>query len=152
VVIPLTRTAHPIAQGAGAQATGSRWGCRSITAQRDCLETRFAHFAQLLAQSRSPDTLQGRQAEKIRQRLVKQQDHLLTFLDYSEVDATNHLAERQLRPAVISRQLSCGDKTLDQHRFPRLLDGQVPRSRLALLHLSFLESRDHFFAQLLKFR
>jgi len=76
---------------------------------RDFLETRFA---QLLAQPRPPDTPQGQQEEKMRQRLAKQQDHLLTFLDYSVVDATNNLAERQLRPAVISRKLSCGNKTL----------------------------------------
>lgn len=75
---------------------------------RDFLETRFA---QLLAQPRPPDTPQGRQEEKIRQRLDKQQDHLLTFLDFPAVDATNNLAERQLRPAVISRKLSCGNKT-----------------------------------------
>lgn len=31
--------------------------------------------------------------------------------DHPEVDATNNLAERQLRPAVISRKLSCGNKT-----------------------------------------
>lgn len=49
--------------------------------------------------------------EKVRQRLFKQQDHLFTFLDHSEVDATNNLAERQLRPAVIARKLSCGNKT-----------------------------------------
>lgn len=76
---------------------------------RDFLETRFA---QLLAQPRPPDTPQGQQEEKVRHRLAKQQDHLLTFLDYPEVDATNNLAERQLRPAVISRKLSCGNKTL----------------------------------------
>lgn len=76
---------------------------------RDFLETRFVR---LLAQPRPPDTPQGQQEEKIRQRLAKQQDHLLTFLDYPEVDATNNLAERQLRPAVISRKLSCGNKTL----------------------------------------
>ena len=75
---------------------------------RDDLETRFT---QLRAQPRPPDTPQGQQEEKIRQRLAKQQDHLLTFLDYPEVDATNNLAERQLRPAVISRKLSCGNKT-----------------------------------------
>jgi hypothetical protein len=75
---------------------------------RDFLDARFA---QLLAQARPPDTPQGRQEEKIRQRLAKQHDHLLTFLDYAEVDATNNLAERQLRPAVISRKLSCGNKT-----------------------------------------
>ena len=35
-----------------------------------------------------------------------------TFLDVAEVDATNNLAERQLRPAVIARKVSCGNKTL----------------------------------------
>jgi len=49
--------------------------------------------------------------EKLRQRLLKQRDHLFTFLDHEAVDATNNLAERQLRPAVISRKLSCGNKT-----------------------------------------
>ena len=49
--------------------------------------------------------------EKLRQRLLKQRDHLFTFLNHQAVDATNNLAERQLRPAVISRKLSCGNKT-----------------------------------------
>jgi hypothetical protein len=49
--------------------------------------------------------------EKVRERLRKQRDHLFTFLDHPAVDATNNLAERQLRPAVISRKLSCGNKT-----------------------------------------
>ena len=49
--------------------------------------------------------------ESIRRRLLKQQDHLFTFLDYPGVDPTNNLAERQLRPAVIARKLSCGNKT-----------------------------------------
>jgi hypothetical protein len=49
--------------------------------------------------------------EKVRRRLEKQQDHLFTFLEGEEVDATNNLAERQLRPAVIARKVSCGNKT-----------------------------------------
>ena len=49
--------------------------------------------------------------EKMRRRLEKQRDHLFTFLDHKEVDATNNLAERQLRPAVIARKVSCGNKT-----------------------------------------
>ncbi len=49
--------------------------------------------------------------EKLRQRLLKQRDHLFTFLDHDAVEATNNLAERQLRPAIISRKLSCGNKT-----------------------------------------
>lgn len=54
----------------------------------------------------------GHHAEtRIRNRLTKQRPHLLTFLHLPHVDPTNNLAERQLRPAVIARKLSCGNKT-----------------------------------------
>ena len=57
-------------------------------------------------------TARGHPAEKkIVRRLQKQRDHLFTFLDHPGVDATNNLAERQLRPAVISRKISAGNKT-----------------------------------------
>jgi transposase len=49
--------------------------------------------------------------ERFRNRVAKQRDHLLTFLDEPSADATNNLAERQLRGAVIARKLSCGNKT-----------------------------------------
>lgn len=49
--------------------------------------------------------------ESVRNRLHKQRDHLFTFLDHDGVEATNNLAERQLRPAVIARKISCGNKT-----------------------------------------
>lgn len=49
--------------------------------------------------------------ERIAKRLSKQREHLFTFLHRKEVAATNNLAERQLRPAVITRKLSCGNKT-----------------------------------------
>jgi hypothetical protein len=52
------------------------------------------------------------QEEKVRRRLWKQRDHLFTFLERAEVPATNNLAERQLRPAVIARKISCGNKTV----------------------------------------
>lgn len=51
------------------------------------------------------------QEEKVRRRLHKQRDHLFTFLERADVPATNNLAERQLRPAVIARKVSCGNKT-----------------------------------------
>ena len=35
----------------------------------------------------------------------------LPSTDHDGVDATNNLAERQLRPAVIARKISCGNKT-----------------------------------------
>lgn len=49
--------------------------------------------------------------EKVRLRFWKQRDHLFTFLENPDVPATNNLAERQLRPAVIARKISCGNKT-----------------------------------------
>ena len=49
--------------------------------------------------------------ERFRHRVAKQRDHLLTFLDEPCAEATNNLAERQLRGAVIARKLSCGNKT-----------------------------------------
>lgn len=49
--------------------------------------------------------------EKVRRRFERHRHHLFTFLEHSEVDATNNLAERQLRPAVIARKISCGNKT-----------------------------------------
>src|SRR6266567_1395400 len=71
--------------------------------QRAVLEQKLE---KLLAQPR-PTNIE----EKVRRRLEKQKDHLFTFLDHAEVDATNNLAERQLRPAVIARKVSCGNKT-----------------------------------------
>lgn len=60
--------------------------------------------------SRCPFELQG-PALAVAKRLAKQRDHLFTFLYFEEVPATNNLAERRLRPAVISRKVSCGNKT-----------------------------------------
>ena len=49
--------------------------------------------------------------ERFAAHLFKHRDHLFTFLDDDTVDATNNLAERQLRPAVIARKLSAGNRT-----------------------------------------
>lgn len=48
---------------------------------------------------------------RLAKRLRKQRDHLLRFLDHDGVDATNNLAEREIRPAVIARKLSAGNRT-----------------------------------------
>jgi len=71
-----------------------------------CVAHMEQHLDELLAPPR------GDAAElRIANRLRKQRPHLLTFLHVPEVDPTNNLAERQLRPAVIVRKLSCGNKT-----------------------------------------
>ena len=36
---------------------------------------------------------------------------MLAFLDHEGVDATNNLAEREIRPAVIARKVSAGNRS-----------------------------------------
>ncbi|HET92141.1 MAG TPA: IS66 family transposase [Chloroflexi bacterium] len=58
------------------------------------------------------------EAAKLLKLLTKQRPHLLTFLYVDEVDATNNIAERTIRPAVIVRKISAGnrsDKGADTH-------------------------------------
>jgi transposase len=43
--------------------------------------------------------------------LTKQRPHLLTFLYVDEVDATNNVAERRIRSAVIVRKISAGNRS-----------------------------------------
>ena len=49
--------------------------------------------------------------QQLANRIAKRRKHLFTFLYHDQVSATNNLAERQLRPAVIQRKISCGNKT-----------------------------------------
>ena len=74
----------------------------------------FSHLRQAL-QLKAVELLEPPRSEPneeaVRNRLHKQRDHLFTFLDHDGVDGTNNLAERQLRPAVIARKISCGNKT-----------------------------------------
>lgn len=47
-----------------------------------------------------------------RDRLARQRGHLLGCLSEAAAEPTNNRAERDLRPAVIDRKLSCGNKTV----------------------------------------
>jgi hypothetical protein len=73
---------------------------------QQCVDRFEQRASQLLDQPRTQP-----QEEHVRRRLKKQQDHLFTFLKHPLVEATNNPAERQLRPAVIARKISCGNKT-----------------------------------------
>jgi len=73
-------------------------------------ERHVAHLQRGLDELLAP-TYSHPEEERIANRLRKQRPHLLTFLDVPGVAPTNNLAERQLRPAVIARKLSCGNKT-----------------------------------------
>jgi hypothetical protein len=50
--------------------------------------------------------------EHVARRLRKRRAWLFTFLDAPGVEPTHNRAERALRPAVIARKLSCGNRTL----------------------------------------
>ncbi len=52
----------------------------------------------------------------VQNRLLKQWPHLLGCLHDPAAEPTNNRAERSLRPAVIARKLSCGNRTLRGRR------------------------------------
>ncbi len=89
-----------------AMALKQRWA-DLVPATRNAQRQTLAHTAQQLFAQPRADPAQ----ESFRARIAKQFDHLLAFLDEPLAAATNNLAERQLRPAVIARKLSCGNKT-----------------------------------------
>jgi hypothetical protein len=99
---------------------------------------------------RQRDALDGRISELIREYLTQPGDlkfrtrmfnarpHLLGCLDH-DVETTNNRAERAIRPAVIARKLSCGNKT------PRgALTWEILASRCATLHQQGLDLLHHF--------
>ena len=48
---------------------------------------------------------------RLANRLRKQRQHLFTFLDVEEVEATNNRAERAIRPAVVLRKMGGCNRT-----------------------------------------
>lgn len=83
------------------------------TQTKKCRDALESEADRLLAPGRADSLTEGLSPieDKIRRRLRKQRDHLFVFLDHENVPATNNRAERQLRPAVIRRKLSCGNRT-----------------------------------------
>lgn len=72
--------------------------------------------SKVLQLQRGIDHLLGRsppepEEVKFRNRLRRQKNHLLGCLSEPAAEPTNNRAERDLRPAVIDRKLSCGNKT-----------------------------------------
>jgi len=43
--------------------------------------------------------------------LVRERHELFVFLDHPDVPATNHRAEQAIRPAVVNRKMSGGNRT-----------------------------------------
>ena len=86
-----------------------------ITANRELLgERTFAHLRARTIVRRDlllSQRVEQEQDRRIQNRLMKRREYLLTCLDDPQVESTNNRAERALRPAVIARKVSCGNKT-----------------------------------------
>jgi len=50
-------------------------------------------------------------AERFRQRLLRHKDEVWTYLDRPQIEPTNNRAERQLRPCVIMRKVTFGNRS-----------------------------------------
>jgi transposase len=73
--------------------------------ERLCSEMEGRLDALLTANITEPKNL------RIQKRLRKHRKHMLTFLYLAEVDPTNNLAERQIRPLVLQRKISAGNRS-----------------------------------------
>ena len=88
----------------------------------------------------------NKKADALRKILIRYKDEIFTFLVYPDiVDPTNNFSERQLRPSVISRKLSFGNKTkegADRHAImmsliqTTKLEGKNPKDLLLSLILN----------------
>ncbi len=78
----------------------------------------------------------------VQNRLLKQQAHLLGCLEDPAAEPTNNRAERALRPAVIARKLSCGNRTETGRRVWQILSSLAATcDGLALDFIDFITAR-----------
>ncbi|MGH3521683.1 MAG: IS66 family transposase [Mycobacterium sp.] len=62
--------------------------------------------------------------------LLRNREAIFTFLDRSDVEATNHLAEQAIRPAVINRKMSGGNRTENGARAQAVLTSVLRTCKL----------------------
>lgn len=87
------------------KAQKSQLPVRAYQRQAQALETRLDKLIDAKRQLTDPDNV------RFAKRLRKHRKHILRFLYVDELDATNNLAERQLRPAVITRKTNGCNQT-----------------------------------------
>lgn len=76
-----------------------------FTQQAEALETQLDALIDIKRQLSDPDNA------RFAKRLRKHRQHILRFLYVDDLDATNNLAERQLRPEVITRKTNGCNRT-----------------------------------------
>ncbi len=55
---------------------------------------------------------ENKDIQRLKKRLIKHESELLTFLDHPEIEPTNNRAERALRPSVIMRKITFGNRSI----------------------------------------
>jgi hypothetical protein len=75
----------------------------SYTSRRNCLHERLSELIET--------PWQNKQAKRLVKRLRRHQNDILTFLDHENVPFENNHAEREIRPAVIIRKNSYGNRS-----------------------------------------
>jgi transposase len=71
-----------------------------------CVGRLKARLARLLGGRRTDED-----NRRLADHLYRNQNHLFTFLEQPGIDATNHRAERAIRPGVLARKISGGSRT-----------------------------------------
>jgi len=54
---------------------------------------------------------ENKDIQRLKKRIIKHEDELLTFLDYPEIEPTNNRSERALRNSVIMRKITFGNRS-----------------------------------------
>lgn len=91
------------------QATIALWHARPVMAEADFAAER-ARIVRTVDRLLDQSVVQPGDVA-VQNRLLKQRGHLLRCLENPAVEPTNNRAERALRPAVIARKISCGNRT-----------------------------------------
>ena len=68
--------------------------------------------------------------KRLQKRLIKHNAELLTFLDHPEIEPTNNRAERQLRPNVIMRKITFGNRSESGARNHQVIMSIIHTARL----------------------
>ena len=100
--------------------------------QARMLEARLDELIDIKRKLTDPDNL------RFASRLRKHRSHILRFLYVDELDATNNLAERQLRPAVITRKTNGCNRTKEGVQIHAILGSVLATCQHAIPILDYL--------------
>lgn len=89
---------------------GLRLGRQRADLEPACFERRKALLQQRLIEL-YVRPYSNKNADRLRKRLERHRNEIFTFLNYPGVTADNNHAERQIRPAVVSRKTSYGNRS-----------------------------------------